>query len=225
VKTCNLCHQLKDLSEFYPHKGSRDGYGYTCKTCSRARSLRWNQDNKDRFNENGRRYWRNNREEINTKRRHRNETDDEYHARRAEQRRRYWERNGDRLRAENKAWRESPEGSAWVAQYLARNKDRIRLRYIVRTYGITAEDYLALLHTQGNRCAICRREPERWAVDHDHTCCAGAESCGRCVRGLLCDPCNRGLAGFADNPGSLRSAADYLERFTDEPPLPSPSVP
>ena len=76
-------------------------------------------------------------------------------------------------------------------------------------YGITAEDYFALLAQQENRCAVCRTE--EWGgkhgvphVDHDHAT--------NKVRGLLCDSCNAGLGRFRDNPTALRRAADYLER-------------
>ena len=62
---------------------------------------------------------------------------------------------------------------------------------IEKTYGITAEEYDALLERQGGRCAICRARPRsiRLAVDHDHK--SGA------VRGLLCSRCNHDLMGAA----------------------------
>src|SRR4029077_2130187 len=31
------------------------------------------------------------------------------------------------------------------------------------------------------------------AVDHDHNCCPGAHSCGKCIRGILCGTCNSAL--------------------------------
>lgn len=76
--------------------------------------------------------------------------------------------------------------------------------------GCSKEMYDALLHEQGNACAICQREvghvtrkgtKARLAVDHDHQ--SGE------VRGLLCNRCNRGL-GYLEN--SLQSATEYIER-------------
>jgi hypothetical protein len=50
-----------------------------------------------------------------------------------------------------------------------------------------------------------------WMVDHDHACCPGPYTCGRCVRGVLCGRCNTVLGKVGDSPALLRSLADYLE--------------
>ena len=62
---------------------------------------------------------------------------------------------------------------------------------VAKTYGITGDDYEALLKRQGGKCAICRARPKskRLAVDHNHA--TGA------VRGLLCSRCNHDLLGSA----------------------------
>jgi hypothetical protein len=49
-------------------------------------------------------------------------------------------------------------------------------------------------------------------VDHDHACCPGRKSCGKCVRGLLCNGCNAALGLAAEDPKVLRTLADYIER-------------
>ena len=75
-------------------------------------------------------------------------------------------------------------------------------------YGVTPEDYARMLSDQDGGCAICGSTSPRngkkvhLAVDHDH-------ATGQ-VRGLLCDPCNNGLARFGDDPGRLLRAASYL---------------
>lgn len=99
---------------------------------------------------------------------------------------------------------------AW--QQTDRGKARRRAGDL-RRYGITAEDYAAMLVKQNGVCAICRR-PERHrhyltgnvrplVVDHCHRT-------GR-VRGLLCSLCNRAIALFDDDPLRLHAAASYLE--------------
>lgn len=74
-------------------------------------------------------------------------------------------------------------------------------------YGVTPEQYQALLDAQDDRCAVCRSDAwpgkdNRPHVDHDHA--TGA------VRGLLCGRCNTGLGQFQDDPALLRAAVDYL---------------
>ena len=74
-----------------------------------------------------------------------------------------------------------------------------------RTYGLSLEEYVALLDLQDGRCAICQAKPKsrRLSVDHDH-------DTGK-VRGLLCTRCNHKLLGAAhDSAAMLRRAAAYL---------------
>ncbi|WP_407674816.1 endonuclease domain-containing protein [Nonomuraea fuscirosea] len=67
---------------------------------------------------------------------------------------------------------------------------------------------------QGGSCAICRvtlsRGPDTH-IDHDHECCPGANSCGRCIRGILCGNCNKALGLMRDNAKILLRAAEYLK--------------
>ncbi len=87
-------------------------------------------------------------------------------------------------------------------------------------FGLTPETFAELLAAQGGRCAICGTGDPKgnrvstWVVDHDHRCCPGARSCGRCVRGLLCNRCNRVLGMFGDDPAVAEAAAAYLRRYT-----------
>lgn len=99
---------------------------------------------------------------------------------------------------------------------LAERRARARAAHVERTYSITEEQYQAILAAQGGTCYICRRARgtgrRRLAVDHDHSCCPGPVSCGRCVRGLLCKPCNRDVLGhLRDDPEALQRAIQYLE--------------
>jgi hypothetical protein len=58
-------------------------------------------------------------------------------------------------------------------------------------------------------CQACGGE-EGLAWDHDHNCCPGKYSCGRCVRGLLCRSCNLALGYLKDSPDRLLSLVNYL---------------
>lgn len=76
------------------------------------------------------------------------------------------------------------------------------LRY---KYGISIEEYGAMLEQQEGRCAICFAFPlpdKPLYVDHCHD--------SKKVRGLLCQKCNSGLGMFGDDENRLRSAIRYL---------------
>ena len=84
-------------------------------------------------------------------------------------------------------------------------------------YGISLQEWEELLIAQNGKCAVCKTSialkldgTQESSVDHDHSCCPGQNSCGKCVRGILCLNCNWGLGQFKDNPDILQAAIDYL---------------
>lgn len=76
---------------------------------------------------------------------------------------------------------------AWTQKNRKKHNEYQRKSRLLRTFGISAEDYNVLLNQQDNACGICgvsaAEFDRRLAVDHDH-------STGK-VRGLLCGRCNR----------------------------------
>jgi hypothetical protein len=66
-------------------------------------------------------------------------------------------------------------------------------------------------------CSTCGKtqlKEKQFHFDHDHNCCPGKYSCGKCFRGLLCQKCNLVLGHVYDNPIILRNLANYLERYS-----------
>jgi Recombination endonuclease VII len=101
-------------------------------------------------------------------------------------------------------WRAEKQRRAKVA-----HGHRIELEF-----GITSDQYWAIYEAQGGSCFICRRatgRKKRLAVDHDHHKGCGhhpSVGCPRCIRALLCSPCNQ-ILGRLDEDG-LRRAIHVL---------------
>jgi recombination endonuclease VII len=100
-------------------------------------------------------------------------------------------------------------------------KERAQALYNKRAeekFGITEEEYQALYRHQGGRCALCQHsqgKTKRLCVDHDHKCVEGHPpefGCKKCVRGLLCQNCNRNVLGRAarDDPAFFIRGYSYL---------------
>ena len=76
-------------------------------------------------------------------------------------------------------------------------------------YGISPDEYLELIESQDNKCAICgcdfsvEQNLQKACVDHDHD--TGL------VRGLLCRGCNMAIGLLNDNPDICLNAYMYLK--------------
>lgn len=84
----------------------------------------------------------------------------------------------------------------------------IRRRRLISVYGITEEQFVAMLAAQDGRCANpgCRTDKhghKNWIVDHDHKTMT--------TRGLLCYACNLALGFVTDDPNKLQGLIDYLK--------------
>ena len=94
----------------------------------------------------------------------------------------------------------------WYARNKAKRQAAIK-RWKVKQYGITVEEFDAMIEAQHGACAICLRsftEVDPPCIDHCHRT--------NTVRGVLCRPCNLSIGNARDCPTVLRLAANYLER-------------
>lgn len=82
-----------------------------------------------------------------------------------------------------------------------------------KKYALTPEQVQEKIDAQDGRCMICQCPitVDDCAIDHDHECCPGKYSCGKCVRDALCQGCNHGIGHFGDDPVRLEFAARYVE--------------
>ena len=96
--------------------------------------------------------------------------------------------------------------------YNKSNSSSVKSQYLKRNYGLTFEEFDAMLTEQGNACAVCgTTEPSKKRGRHrrfnvDHNPITGE------VRGLLCTPCKDALRLVGDNIHTLENMIQYLHK-------------
>ena len=127
--------------------------------------------------------------------------------------------NPEKTAARSRAWREANPGRAAELALAAYYRDPERSR-ANRTRSRFKVEWQTLWDQQGGLCACCGepmlregREKLSAVVDHDHKCCSGSKSCGKCVRGLVHWRCNLVLGYADDDPDLLQRAAAYLVKL------------
>jgi hypothetical protein len=91
-----------------------------------------------------------------------------------------------------------------------------RKNYLKKIYGIDENQYDLMLEKNNGGCHVCGKTKQEnggknLSIDHDHLCCPGKKSCGSCVRGLLCDNCNRAMGLLKDNPELASNLVVYMK--------------
>lgn len=107
----------------------------------------------------------------------------------------YDDRRKETKRAYDKSRREicRPKNAAYSRLYYAEHKDERTAYMISHRYKLTMDKYNILML---GGCEVCGTL-ENLNIDHDHRCCPGEVTCGKCIRGVLCGPHNRGEGLFA----------------------------
>ena len=188
-KWCNQCETVKDKSDFSANKNTPDGLSFTCKPCAKRQ-----------------------RDASREKNRQRNLANGPADSRKCPRCSKTKSADGFFLTLS------TPSGLSYYCkdctyertlELRATPEGRIQRRnhWLRSRYGITLEEYEAMLLAQNSRCAICGTDEcdsgKNFAVDHNH-------KTGK-VRALLCDVCNTTLGKLNEDPAVMRAMADYIE--------------
>ena len=116
--------------------------------------------------------------------------------------------NPKRVKYLQKRWRKLKPEQALI---------RYRRHRLKTKYGLTLETFDALFASQNRRCALCNINTCRqWNIDHDHKCCSTTKTCGKCIRGILCNNCNTMLGHAHDSIDILKLGIKYLNKFSEK---------
>ena len=109
-------------------------------------------------------------------------------------------------KATNKQWREQhPNFSTeWRRAHPIQYK-LLRRNHLRRRYGMSLDDYDAMVTAQSNQCACCGQFMKTPCVDHDHT--TGL------VRALLCVGCNIRVGWYEQVETAKAGILTYLEQY------------
>lgn len=172
MKSCSVCGELKELSEFSPDKRKPDGRASRCKACHRHKGRQWREANPDYL----RAYYERNRDEQLAKQKAAREADPE--KQRAKARRQYERHRDDYLRRSKEHRERNPESTrAVVVAWHAAHPERIRAfkrksqaKRRVRKRKLPYEDVdpALVFNRDAGICGICGEPvaPDNWHLDH-----------------------------------------------------------
>lgn len=189
-KRCYSCRRIKPFEDFYKSSKTKDGYGYECKECNKKRSKKRHEIPYEvmAILPHNRRCKRCEETKLIGE---------------------FYISKGEKGKARIDTWCKDCRKKKQPYTF------RANRQHIVRTYGITIEQYDRMYEAQNGVCASCGLPETKiqygrvmmLAVDHDH-------ETGR-VRGLLCADCNRALGLLKDNPSRIAGMLKYVQSWNN----------
>jgi hypothetical protein len=116
----------------------------------------------------------------------------------------YYQKNSKRIKERVRDWR--------LNRPVEERRLSERRNGVKTNYKLTAEQHYDLLRKQNFVCLITGLPVDIFSsIDHDHSCCPGRKSCGKCIRGILYGRVNSALGAFS-NPDWLLKAHAYVTK-------------
>ena len=139
----------------------------------------------------------------------------------------YYRANRERLQEANAQWKKDNPDKVRKHQRTQNNKyhhlskEQKKEWSLKANYGITYDQFTAMLDSQSGCCAICGIKMVVWE-GQGKTDCACVDHCHATgvIRGLLCGACNRAIGLLKDDPAILDKASQYLRSLPPPPPPP-----
>lgn len=196
-KICKTCKTLKSINEFNKAPGNKDGYNNSCKACKKEYTKKYHEKQKV----------------INEKTGISTESKTCPKCKKIKPADCFYKNKSSKtgLASFCKSC-SSLKGKEWNQKNKERLRHKSRENDLKRNYGLTIQEYHALLRKQNGKCDICGstdpgKNKKYFPVDHCHLT-------GK-VRGLLCGKCNCALGLLNDDLILLEKATDYLRKHYD----------
>jgi hypothetical protein len=107
--------------------------------------------------------------------------------------------------------------SNYMVEYYNNNDEQRKIKNKINSgkdfnwkrHRISKELFEEMVAKFDGKCYTCNIN-KATNIDHDHSCCSGQRSCGKCIRGILCSQCNTALGLVKDSKEVLQNLIQYL---------------
>jgi hypothetical protein len=99
----------------------------------------------------------------------------------------------------------------YMREWREKNPDKAAAQALKYRWGLTPEQFQHMLAEQQGECLNPSCSSPATDLDHDHSCCPGAKSCGQCIRGILCHRCNVRLGWIEKDLDLVRGLLSYRD--------------